>query len=176
MRKLIVPDFNRTQNIDPESARMDFEIALFESRLTETEGAEADELTEVVGELKALREEYEASDGRKFNVTIGYIPPSRLTEIRHMALDYSDLERTSEKAGLSADMDRETVRWGLKGWDLENADGPVEFTSDNVKVGRRDVAVASDLAVATIEAMDWLRGLAKAIHEFNSLSKAEKKR
>jgi hypothetical protein len=179
MRKLLVPDLSATVDVDPELARMDDELRMLHSSVDSVQGEERRaEIERIVADAQSSRGEYASGDGWRPQVTIGYMPGAVRTRLRNAALASrtadNDVEHELERG---AYIDRETVRYGLRGWNLtDEHKAEIECSMGTDEVAGVRVPVASHEAVAIIEAMGWLRGVAYEIHRYNQLDDEQKKR
>jgi hypothetical protein len=115
-------------------------------------------------------------------VSIGFIPSRKLSGIRHR---YSELDRgctkkpdggtdyqalTAAQMDAITDMDREIVRWGVRG----HRDFGFDYSTDQAEAGPLKRPVASWECVDVYERLGVLSALAARILRFNSLAEEKK--
>ncbi len=198
MRQILAPDLSATVEIDPELevARTELErqeAALEVLRTVEGE-PDAAKIAELAEAVKGAREdlaEYEASEDRPA-ITIGYIPPAKLSHLKSLSarkripnvpdgvlvVDLTDEQRAAlmDFSEADAEFNRETCRWGVRGWRLKWKGTVTEFVSESIEHRGRQYQVAVHEAVDVIEAAGWLGAVALAIWRFNTLDEGTRKK
>jgi hypothetical protein len=185
--QIIVPDMEATQEVDLVELRFRGTKERAEGMLEKLE-KDVREQTIDVGEcrkaVKLTREALDAANEGLGNykpepdnprVVIGYIPPRKLTSLRHAqyVVNRQQLEAetaTREQLDGLDDIAREYLRWGIKGHSGLGCD----FEQEKEKAGPREYDVATWEMVDIYEGIEMLQDLFHEVMAYNSL--AEKKR
>ena len=134
---------------------------------------QVDSVNESIADLMSV--EYEPDDTTPV-LTIGYIPASKLTQLKQQVAAARRMEDGPEKADASTEIDRDAVAWGVKSWRMAGAAGVVECTMGQTKHRGRPADVLTMESVDIIERMGWLASVARAIWDHNSLDEEAKKK
>lgn len=142
----------------------------------EKEGAE-----ETIKEAKKELKKFVPSDEDPV-VTIGYLPPPKMTEIRNQRFVNSRDARGHELSKLPADflnrsavIARELLRWGVRGH--KNISG-VSYEGDTERINGIDYPVATWETVYLYERLSdglYFHWIANTIDAFNTLDESKKK-
>ena len=170
--RIIVPDFDATQEVDPVLLKMELEFERAERAVKSTDDADVKKKLKVIlKDMKKAKASYEKTGDKKPSFTIGYIPAAKKTTATNMAIKAGAESDFVKLADQSIDADRLVVKFGLRGWDLS-----IPFESEDEWVCGNKVKAASSMVLEVVEHNDLLRGLARAILKLNELTEAEKKR
>lgn len=179
---MLIPDLKATKDINLtvlyfERSVESAEYALREAK-TEEEKKEA---REVVEAAKKVLEEFK-SNGEDPIVTIGYLPPQKMTELRNEgfinARDAGEINPSTISADFlhrTASMSRQYLRWGVRGH--KNL-SDVPFETEKEVLGPREFDVASWDTVGIYELMSnglYFNWLANEVIKFNNLDDSKKK-
>lgn len=178
--QVIIPDLSATTDVDPCFVRLVADLEAFRAHpaIDGDEGAKEAAIAWQAAQLS----EYESSTEPKPSISIGYIPPSKLTAIDNMkfaAVSHSrkvadDKAVDATEAALNAVSEslRETVRWGVKGCVIPG----VEFEQVNATWRGQTHKVCAERIVDMFEANGWLHALTNEILRFNRLGDSKKKK
>lgn len=187
--RVLIPDLDATTDVDP------IELSLREG-IDLAESAAAREKDPALKEVHAARaaslvkslDEYLGSTEPRMSVSIGYIKPARLSELRYRFAAAQEVaqqagadeaqgtsvghERWFEVAKKLDDVFRDLCKSGLRGWSVAS---PPWKTETEIIRGR-EVQVAHEWVIEAIEKMGWLRALAIKVLEYNTLDPETKKK
>lgn len=187
--RVLIPDLDATIEVDPIelSLREGIELAENAAARESDQAQKAAQAARAEGLTKSL-DEYLASTEPRMSVTIGYIKPARLSELRYRfagAQEFAQRVGTDETQGTSVgherwfevakkldDVYRDLCKSGLRGWSVAS---PPWKTETEIVRGR-EVQVAHEWVVEAIEKMGWLRALAIKVLEYNTLDPETKKK
>lgn len=165
--------------------------------LDQDQRAEVDtQILELSADLEMFRADlalYETSDRRRA-IKIRYLPPAKLAELQAQAnrarhgfdfdlLHKPQAELTGEELDdvlrfreATEDLERETVRWGVVGWDMTDDGAEVPFVeADDIYKGRA-YKVADWRVVDIIALSGWLTTVSIAIWDMTRLGGERRKK
>jgi len=185
---MLVPDLTATHDVDPvviakernleflgrvlEAIRREIAKEKDEGKLTDLRTAEKEQAGDIA-DLEAM--EYEPDETTPV-ITLGYLPASKLTSIRHAGSSVHRMPAGLNKDEASTDLDREVCTWGVKGWRLQGAAGELEIGKVWTKCRGVEFSILDAESLDVIERMGWLQPLAYAVLEFNRLGADVKKK
>ena len=175
--QILTPDFNATVELDLVELDLKRTIQNADFVLS-GEDISAELRTDAEVSRKAAQEALDKhnSNGTSPKVKIGYIPPRKLTTLRHKhyVLTRQDLkieDATCEQLEELSDIQREYLRWGIKGHSGLDA----EYKAEKDVCGPKEYNTASWDTVELYEGMGLLSALYTEVLVYNMLSE-EKKR
>jgi hypothetical protein len=158
---------NRTvQNADLQLAQSNGQKKLTKEERIEIEDIKKEAL-DALGKFEA--------NNKEPMVTIGYIPPRKMTSLKHRLYiatrdDIQPRQATQEHLDEGAEIHREHLRWSIRG--MNNL--KVEYTSEEDTCGPQTFQVATWETVGILEGLGLMPALFEEIMKYNSLD-AEKK-
>lgn len=180
---MIVPDLNKTEEKNLIELRLRNTLATAELTIKRLRKKEQSEDIEKSIEIarRAADAAVEALEEWKPDpedpiVDVGYIPSRKLTSIRngmYLANRNFNLDDcTREQLDAFDDLDREIVRWGVKG----HRGLDVDYKSRQERAGAINVQVATWETVDMYERLGMLPALRDAVMQYNRLDDSKKKR
>jgi len=179
---MLIPDLAATKEIN--LVRLYFERTVDNARYgLEQAGSEEEkkEATETLTAAQKALDEFQPSDDDP-TITIGSIPPPKLTELRNCGFvslrDEKDAEAdkvSAEFLNRTAEISRQYIRWGVRGH--ANLSG-VKFETEKDRIGSKEYEVASVETVYIYEGMSnglYFNWIANEVIKFNTLDESKKK-
>jgi len=179
---MLIPDLKATKEIN--LTRLYFERSVdnaqfaLENARTDEEKKEAKKILKTA--QKVLKDHI--PNGSDPTITIGYIPPPKLTELRNSGFvnlrDEGEFDAKTISAGFlnrTAEVSREYLRWGVRGH-TNLAD--VKFETETERIGSKEFEVASIETVYIYEAMSnglYFNWIANEVIAYNTLDESKKK-
>jgi hypothetical protein len=199
-RRILTSDLTATVDIDPELARQqqivgymrqrlkaitdrlrraredrdraagDLERNVAEQMLSDAE-QEHEVASSVLRDAVSCMREYRAiEDSERPSVTIRYMPPAKVTEIKVRAQVARKMTDEVERGIASAEIDRDLVRWGVCGWRMDDPD--LKWETESVKHRGREMQIGAWEMIDMLEATGWIAPIALEVLEYNDLDAA----
>lgn len=188
MSQILVPDFDATEEIDPELVRLEWELELTPCERIGT-GMLSDTRQRAA---QQCLDDYKA-DPVSTRLIIGYLPPEKLTMIKHRTWEAQQMTTDQVRDAVSEqvqgavavpgklnidqvrafdEINRTICLWGVRGWrDMQGPDGkPFPFEGCKELFGH---AGPRDLRV--VDHFGWLGPMARRILRYNTLDESKKK-
>jgi hypothetical protein len=185
MEQRLTTDLEETQTVFPRIEEIRLEVDVFKRSLERKELEE-----EARGPLEKLLSDAEARyaaakpEENEPTITLGFVPPAKLTSLRDRRALLNQKEQTPEVADQRAELDRELVRWGVRGHSNVRVHGKdIQWASEPTKFRGKEYQLAAQEMIDAYEAQRWLPmhwptcgSLPRLVADYNEMSEGTKKK
>lgn len=169
-RMKAVADGLRHARAERDKAESDLDRGVAE-RMIEDAEQEHGVAASVLGDaVECMREYRSIPESERPAVTIRYMPPAKVTEIKVRAQAVRKMSDDVERGIASAEIDRDLVRWGVCGWRMHDPD--LQWQTEPAKHRGREMQIGTWEMVDMLEATGWLAPVAVEVLEYNDLDAA----